>query len=167
LISVESSSSERVLPRHTMSAPHIVADVLAALGALAPSSSLLVADTDPRRSSSPSLRITNTADNGSVDNTANNNDKPTPTSDTREVEDGHRSPSITVDDRRERIVSMTTTRSGRRVITRTETGRTMTQPVFFTPGGVVATETVPIYEAEAAVSMRSIKRKGKKRSGRK
>lgn len=78
-----------------------------------------------------------------------------------------RVPSVEVDNRREKIVSMTTTRSGRRVVTRTETGKSMTQPVFFTPGGVVATETVPIYEAEAAVSMRSIKHLGKKRSGRK
>lgn len=77
--------------------------------------------------------------------------------------------SITVDDKPERIISIHTTQSGRRTVTRTETGLVITQPVFFSPGGVVSTTTVPIYEAEAAVSMASLKSQLRKKpnSGRK
>lgn len=63
---------------------------------------------------------------------------------------------VTVDDRRERIVSMKTSKSGRHTITQTETGKVITQPVFFSPGGVVMTESVPIYEAEEATTIASV-----------
>jgi hypothetical protein len=63
---------------------------------------------------------------------------------------------VTVDDRRERIVSMKTSKSGRHTITHTETGKVITQPVFFSPGGVVMTESVPIYEAEEATTIASV-----------
>jgi trimeric autotransporter adhesin len=62
---------------------------------------------------------------------------------------------VTVDDRRERIVSMRTSRSGRHTVTQTESGTLITQPVFFSPGGVVQTDTVPIYMAEGASRRRS------------
>lgn len=63
---------------------------------------------------------------------------------------------VTVNDRRERIISMKTSKSGRHTITQTETGKVITQPVFFSPGGVVMTESVPIYEAEEATTIASV-----------
>ena len=58
---------------------------------------------------------------------------------------------------------MRTSKSGRHTITKTETGKVITQPVFFSPGGVVSTESVPIYEAEEATTIKSISSRRNKR----
>jgi hypothetical protein len=71
---------------------------------------------------------------------------------------------VTVNDQAERILSIRTSTSGRRTFTHTDTGRVIVQPVFFSPGGLVSTNAVAVYEADEALTVAAVRHRSKRSS---